>query len=112
MEVSDRKDFSPSSTEPSVRIGSMTFGTASVSTGMIGITQMSAVAALGQVAPKGLCAALSYILKCMSVTGKDHVAEALQILDPVTPEDVRQFGHCPEVTADRLPDRSVRRSVY
>jgi len=73
---------------------------------------MSAVAALGQLAPKGLCSALSYILKCMPVTGKDPVAEALQILDPVTPKDIRQLGHCPEVTADRLPDRLVRRSVY
>jgi hypothetical protein len=39
-------------------------------------------------APKGLCPTLCDITKCMPVAGKDPVAEALQILDPVTPKDV------------------------
>jgi len=112
VEVGDRKKISPSSAEPSVSIGSMTFWTASVSTGMIGITKMGAVAALGKVSAQGLCPALSNIAKCMPMAGKNPAAEALQILDPVTPEDVRQFGHRPEVTIGRLPDCLMRRSVY
>ncbi len=53
MEVSDWKDFSPSSTEPSVRIGSMTFGTASVSAGMIGITLDERSGCTGSAGPQG-----------------------------------------------------------
>jgi hypothetical protein len=105
VEVGNRKEIFPSLVEPPVRIRSMTFGTASVSAGMIGIAKVSAVIALAKVSAQGLCPAVGDVLKCTPMARKDPIAEALQILGPVTPKDIRQFGHCPEATRGRLLDR-------
>jgi hypothetical protein len=71
----------------------MTFRTTAVTTRVIRILKLATVITFKYMASHGICTAFEYVVERSSMTGWHSLAELLQILGAVTPEDVCNLNH-------------------
>jgi hypothetical protein len=95
VKVGNREEFLTSFLKPVLLISVLALGAAAILAGMVGITNMGAVIALGDVTAQGLCAALTDIAKRPPMAREHGIAEAVEVLVTVEAKDVCDLGHEP-----------------
>jgi hypothetical protein len=93
MEVSHGEQLFSPFLEPPSGLSPVTLRTGSVATGVVGVLFVAAMVALVQVSSHHLCATIQEILDSTAMAGQHAVCKPIQIVRPMTAEDLGHFGH-------------------